>query len=104
MSFPRLERKGLLVSSGEKRNKSYTLPGMSLPNPEEIFSSETINSVNNGLDLSQKEPSLPHKESSLPHKAPNLPHAASSLQITRDELGHLINPCCVRRWQGVSLF
>ncbi len=104
LSFPRLERKGLLVSSGEKRNKSYTLPGMSLPNPEEIFSSGTINSVNNGLDLSQKEtslphkePNLPHKESNLPHKEPSLPHkepslshAVSSIQITRDELGRLI--------------
>ncbi|NHB88503.1 RNA-binding domain-containing protein [Photorhabdus tasmaniensis] len=95
LSFPRLERKGLLVSSGEKRNKSYTLPGMSLPNPEEIFSSETINSVNNGLDLSQKEtsfphkePSLPHKESNLPHKEPSLPHRESSLPHKESNLPH----------------
>uniref|UniRef100_UPI0036DD8EF9 AAA family ATPase n=1 Tax=Photorhabdus sp. RM322S TaxID=3342825 RepID=UPI0036DD8EF9 len=75
LAFPRLEYKGFLVASGEKRNKSYTLPGMSLPNPEEIFSSVIINSVNNGLGLL-------HMDSSLPH-------TASDAQITRDELGRL---------------
>ncbi|WP_434526622.1 hypothetical protein [Photorhabdus asymbiotica] len=103
LAFPRLENKGFLVSSGEKRNKSYTLPGMSLPSPEELFSAGTINNINNKLDLPHKESSLPHKEpnlphieASLPHKEVNLPHKESSLphsysgiQIHRDELGRL---------------
>ncbi|NHB96881.1 RNA-binding domain-containing protein [Photorhabdus stackebrandtii] len=103
LAFPRLEYKGFLVASGEKRNKSYTLPGMSLPNPEEIFSSVIINSVNNGLgllhmdsslphmdsSLPHMDSSLPHMDSSLPHKDSSLPHTASDAQITRDELGRL---------------
>ncbi|WP_228902593.1 hypothetical protein [Photorhabdus bodei] len=74
LAFPRLEHKGFLVSSGEKRNKSYTLPGMSLPDPEELFSTGAVNNINN-MDL--------------PHKEPSLPHIVSGTQTHRDTLGRL---------------
>jgi len=37
LALPRLVSSGLLVPHGEKRNKSYTLPGQDLPSPEEVF-------------------------------------------------------------------
>ncbi|QXF31872.1 AAA family ATPase [Photorhabdus luminescens] len=90
LAFPRLEHKGFLVSSGEKRNKSYTLPGMSLPDPEELFSTGAVNNINN-MDLPHKEPSLPHMESSLPHKEPSLPHMESSLPHKEPSLPHIVS-------------
>jgi hypothetical protein len=37
LAFPKLVDRGFLVASGEKRDKSYSLPGMALPSPEDIF-------------------------------------------------------------------
>ncbi|MFA0350725.1 AAA family ATPase, partial [Vibrio sp. 10N.222.55.C6] len=33
LTLPKLETKGFLVSNGEQKQKSYTLPGVSLPTP-----------------------------------------------------------------------
>ncbi|HDM8439362.1 RNA-binding domain-containing protein [Yersinia enterocolitica] len=37
LTLPRLVTGGFLIPHGEKRNKSYTLPGQELPSPEEVF-------------------------------------------------------------------
>ncbi|MHA0874306.1 RNA-binding domain-containing protein [Enterobacter pasteurii] len=37
LALPRLVSSGFLVAHGERRNKSYTLPGQDLPSPEEVF-------------------------------------------------------------------
>lgn len=37
LALPRLVSSGFLIPHGEKRNKSYTLPGQELPSPEEVF-------------------------------------------------------------------
>ncbi|MBN3196312.1 RNA-binding domain-containing protein [Pectobacterium versatile] len=37
LTLPRLVSGGFLIPHGEKRNKSYTLPGQELPSPEEVF-------------------------------------------------------------------
>ncbi len=36
LALPRLVDKGFLVSSGEKKDKSYSLPGMEPPSPEDV--------------------------------------------------------------------
>lgn len=38
LALPRLEHKGFLTASGEFKQKIYTLPGVSLPTPDEVFS------------------------------------------------------------------
>lgn len=37
LTLPRLVTGGFLIPHGEKRNKSYTLPGQELPSPEDVF-------------------------------------------------------------------
>jgi len=37
LTLPRLVSNGFLIPHGEKRNKSYTLPGEELPSPDEVF-------------------------------------------------------------------
>lgn len=76
LAFPKLVDKGFLVASGEKRDKSYSLPGMELPSPEEVFA--------NALS----------SEQSLTHSANNLAHSDASLMNshqTRDEYGRFIS-------------
>lgn len=38
LALPRLEHRGFLAASGEFKQKIYTLPGVSLPTPDEVFS------------------------------------------------------------------
>ncbi|EAR55914.1 hypothetical protein SKA34_17135 [Photobacterium sp. SKA34] len=37
LALPKLVSNGFLISHGEKRDKSYTLPGVELPSPDEVF-------------------------------------------------------------------
>lgn len=46
LALPRLVSSGLLVPHGEKRNKSYTLPGQDLPSPEEVFGVNPLSTDN----------------------------------------------------------
>lgn len=76
LTFPKLVDKGFLVASGEKRDKSYSLPGMSLPSPEEVFA--------NALSSDQ----------SLTHSVRNLTHSSSDLvnnSNETDEYGRFIS-------------
>lgn len=76
LTFPKLVDKGFLVASGEKRDKSYSLPGMSLPSPEEVFA--------NALSSDQ----------SLTHSVRNLTHSSSNLvnnSNETDEYGRFIS-------------
>lgn len=59
LTFPRLVDKGFLVASGEKRDKSYSLPGMELPSPEEVFA----NALSSSPDLTHNVQSLTHSTS-----------------------------------------
>ncbi|WP_374447260.1 helix-turn-helix domain-containing protein [Providencia sp.] len=100
LALPRLESKGFLVSSGEKREKSYSLPGMEPPTPEEVFS----NAVSSELNLTYSEGNLTHSEENLTHKDDDLTHSnQESMDISsknsrlhnrdenRDEYGRLIS-------------
>ncbi len=85
LALPRLVDKGFLVASGEKRDKSYSIPGMEPPSPEEVFSN-TLSSVSN---LTHNVESLTHNVESLTHKV------RDNATSTRDHLGrvtsHLID-------------
>jgi hypothetical protein len=46
LAFPKLMDRGFLVASGQKRDKSYCLPGMELPSPEEVFANALSSTTN----------------------------------------------------------
>lgn len=76
LAFPKLVDKGFLVSSGEKREKSYSLPGMELPSPEDVFA--------NALSSTQ---SLTHNVQGLTHSSPD----SVNCEDERDEHGRFIS-------------
>lgn len=76
LALPRLVDKGFLVSSGEKRDKSYSLPGMEPPSPEEVFA--------NALSTTS---SLTHSADNLTHSVGNLTHSDQD----RDSYGRFIS-------------
>ena len=68
LAFPKLVDKGFLVASGEKRDKSYSLPGMELPSPEEVFA----NALSSAASLTHNSQDLTHSGINLTHREPNL--------------------------------
>ncbi|HAV1325891.1 TPA: putative DNA binding domain-containing protein [Vibrio parahaemolyticus] len=83
LTLPRLVDKGFLVASGEKRDKSYSLPGMEPPSPEDVFSN-TLTPKSN----------LTHNVDSLTHKVNNLTHNDNNTDDTsdvRDSKGRFIS-------------
>lgn len=83
LTLPRLVDKGFLVVSGEKRDKSYSLPGMQPPSPEDVFS-HALTSVD----------SLTHNVENLTHKVEGLTHTGKDHLKgagTRDDKGRFIS-------------
>ncbi|MGR6832828.1 hypothetical protein [Aliivibrio wodanis] len=67
--LPRLESRGFLVAHGEQKQKSYTLPGVTLPSPDEVFALASFpNALTSTSSLTHKKESLTHKKESLTHK------------------------------------
>ncbi|EJN2876660.1 hypothetical protein NPT70_001961 [Salmonella enterica subsp. enterica serovar Goelzau] len=83
LAFPKLVDKGFLVASGEKRDKSYSLPGMELPSPEEVFA----NALSSTSNLTHYAQDLTHSDISLTHSAPDLVDSHQG----RDEHGRFIS-------------
>ncbi|EBI7716387.1 AAA family ATPase [Salmonella enterica] len=83
LAFPKLVDKGFLVASGEKRDKSYSLPGMELPSPEEVFANE----LSSTLNLTHNAQDLTHSDISLTHSDPDLVDSHQG----RDEHGRFIS-------------
>ena len=83
LAFPKLVDKGFLVASGEKRDKSYSLPGMELPSPEEVFA----NALSSTSDLTHNAQDLTHSGINLTHSDPDLVDSHQG----RDEYGRFIS-------------
>lgn len=83
LAFPKLVDKGFLVASGEKRDKSYSLPGMELPSPEEVFA----NALSSTSNLTHSAQDLTHSSISLTHNDPDLVDSHQG----RDEHGRYIS-------------
>ncbi|EBX7546349.1 AAA family ATPase [Salmonella enterica subsp. enterica serovar Oranienburg] len=83
LAFPKLVDKGFLVASGEKRDKSYSLPGMELPSPEEVFA----NALSSTSNLTHNAQDLTHSDISLTHSDPDLVDSHQG----RDEHGRFIS-------------
>ncbi|EGR0670175.1 putative DNA binding domain-containing protein [Vibrio vulnificus] len=50
LALPKLVGSGFLTPHGEKRGKSYTLPGVKLPSPDEVFASNPLSIERNITD------------------------------------------------------
>ncbi|HDY7621291.1 TPA: putative DNA binding domain-containing protein [Vibrio vulnificus] len=50
LALPKLVGSGFLTPHGEKRDKSYTLPGVKLPSPDEVFASNPLSIERNITD------------------------------------------------------
>ena len=83
LAFPKLVDRGFLVASGEKRDKSYSLPGMALPSPEDIFA----NALSSTSSLTHNAQGLTHSGNSLTHSVPDLVGNPQG----RDEYGRFIS-------------
>lgn len=83
LALPKLVDKGFLVSSGEKKDKSYSLPGMEPPSPEDVFT--------NALTQLDR---LTHNMGSLTYSNVTLTHnkqGNESFPDDRDEKGRFIS-------------
>ena len=83
LAFPKLVDKGFLIASGEKRDKSYSLPGMALPSPEEVFA----NALSSASGLTYNAQDLTHSANNLTHSDPVLVDS----HHRRDEHGRFIS-------------
>ena len=63
LTLPKLVARGFLIANGEKRDKSYSLPGMAPPNPDDVFSNRAYLPDH----LTHNENSLTHNENNLTH-------------------------------------
>ncbi|MGT3164151.1 AlbA family DNA-binding domain-containing protein [Yersinia enterocolitica] len=84
LTLPRLETKGFLVSSGERRDKSYSLPGMEPPSPEDVFP----NALRVEASLTHSSDNLTYSGRSSTHSGDNLTHRDKN----RDPSGRLVSP------------
>lgn len=83
LTLPRLEAKGFLVSSGERRDKSYSLPGMVPLSPEDVFP----NALRVEADLTHSGDSLTHSSINSTHNGDNL----TPREKNRDPSGRLVS-------------
>lgn len=83
LTLPRLVDKGFLVASGEKKDKSYSLPGMEPPSPEDVFS----NALTPASNLTHNVDSLTHKVNDLTHNDNN----TDDISDVRDSKGRFIS-------------
>ncbi|OEE88377.1 RNA-binding domain-containing protein [Vibrio crassostreae] len=94
LTLPKLETKGFLVSNGEQKQKSYTLPGVSLPTPDEVFApSLELNALTLDSNSTQNYGSLTHNDDSLTHNETGLTHNTKKLpnEEKRDVQGRIIS-------------
>lgn len=89
LALPALERKGFIVSQGEKKSKIYKLPGEQLLMPDDIFGDSIIPDIDTispgvaEVESGHKDPSSGYKNLRSGHKEPN-----SGCKV--DNLGRMI--------------
>lgn len=97
LTLPRLESKGFLAAGGEQKSKHYTLPGVSVMTPDEVFSQGVVNVLSSstyyGESSTYNGQSSTYSEAGLTQTTDNL---ASDLEeghqcIVRDEYGRILN-------------
>ncbi|HGY5618457.1 TPA: ATP-binding protein [Citrobacter freundii] len=107
LTLPRLESKGFLVAGGEQKSKYYTLPGVSVMTPDEVFSlGAVVSSTHNEGNSTYNEQRSTHNEGSSTYSELRSTHnegnstynekrsthnAGDDQPASRDEYGRLLN-------------
>lgn len=107
LTLPRLESKGFLVAGGEQKSKYYTLPGVSVMTPDEVFSLGAVaNSTHNEGDCTYNDQRSTHNEGNSTYNEQRSTHnegdstyneesstynAEEDQPAFRDEYGRLLN-------------
>lgn len=99
LALPRLEHRGFLTASGEFKQKIYTLPGVSLPTPDEVFSFASSAEMGNSSSTYNDESSTYTGQSSTYNDESSTYNDRSSTHsdegatdnVTRDLHGRLIS-------------
>lgn len=103
LTLPRLESKGFLTAGGEQKSKHYTLPGVSVVTPDEVFSLGAINvssnSTHNDEDSTYSGRRFTHSETGPTHNAAQSGGRTTGLNkktninqsISRDDHGRIIS-------------
>lgn len=92
LALPRLEHRGFLAASGEFKQKIYTLPGVSLPTPDEVFSFASSPEMGDSSSTYNDESST-HSGESFTYNDESSTHSdeGSTDNATRDPHGRLIS-------------
>lgn len=103
LTLPRLESKGFLLAGGEQKSKHYTLPGVSVMTPDEVFSQGVVNVLSNSP---YNEKGSTHNDQSFTYKDAGRAQGGFSVEdiamrevdrevsqqrAARDEYGRMIN-------------
>ena len=107
LTLPRLESKGFLVAGGEQKSKYYTLPGVSVMTPDEVFSLGVVasstyseqGSTHDEGSSTYSEQGSTHNEGSSTYSEQGSTHneesstynAGDDRPVSRDEYGRLLN-------------
>ncbi|KAA5952513.1 MULTISPECIES: RNA-binding domain-containing protein [unclassified Pantoea] len=103
LTLPRLESKGFLLAGGEQKSKYYTLPGVSVMTPDEVFSQGVVNvlsnspynekgSTHNGQSFTYKDAGRAQGAVSVEDIAMHeVDREANQQRAARDEHGRMIN-------------
>ena len=89
LTLPRLESKGFLVAGGEQKSKYYTLPGVSVMAPDEVFSLGAANII--GSSTHNDSNSTYSGDGSTYNSLNSTHNSADSQLASRDEYGRLLN-------------
>lgn len=89
LTLPRLESKGFLVAGGEQKSKYYTLPGVSVMTPDEVFSLGAANII--GSSTHNDSNSTYSGDGSTYNSLNSTHNSADSQPASRDEYGRLLN-------------
>lgn len=81
LALPRLVQKGFLTPVGESKHKFYTLPGISVATPDQVFANALTSIV----------PNITHSESIITHNEMNITHSDN-----RDIQGRLVTDLLVK--------
>lgn len=85
LTLPRLEGKGFLVAGGEQKNKYYTLPGVSVMTPDEVFSLGAVGVMESST---HSEENSTHNEESSTYNEGNSTHNGESSTYNEGDSTH----------------
>ena len=103
LTLPRLESKGFLTAGGEQKSKHYTLPGVSVMTPDEVFTQGAVNVLSSstyyGEGSTLKDQRSIYSEGGMTQNEIMPERAAMSMSdiedghqcVVRDEYGRILN-------------